>query len=92
LIGFIFSSVYWLMDVGIFLFVGAVAFSLITLPVEFNASTRAIAVLQGMGYLQGEEVNKAKAVLNAAAWTYVAAATMALSHLIRLLILRSSRD
>jgi Zn-dependent membrane protease YugP len=60
--------------------------------VEFNASSRAIAVLQGMGYLQGKEIEQAKAVLNAAAWTYVAAATMALSQLIRLLILRSSRD
>jgi Zn-dependent membrane protease YugP len=92
LVGFIFSSISWLMDVGIFFFVGAVAFSLITLPVEFNASSRAIAVLQGMGYLQGKEIEQAKAVLNAAAWTYVAAATMALSQLIRLLILRSSRD
>jgi Zn-dependent membrane protease YugP len=45
-----------------------------------------------MGYLQGKEIEQAKAVLNAAAWTYVAAATMALSQLIRLLILRSSRD
>lgn len=92
-IGFLFAnSVGWLMDVGIIVFSAAVAFSLITLPVEFNASSRALALLQQGGYLTDQELPHARAVLNAAAWTYVAAATMAVSQLIRLLILRGSRD
>jgi len=91
LIGFFFSSsIGWLMDIGIFLFGGALLFHLVTLPVELNASNRAIASLSTMGILHGEEVTYARKVLNAAAWTYIAAATMALSQLIRLLILRSS--
>lgn len=93
MIGFIFStSIGWLMDVGIVFFSAAVVFHLVTLPVEFDASRRAIGALRTMGYLRGEEVDDARKVLNAAAWTYVAAATMAISQLIRLLILRSSRD
>jgi Zn-dependent membrane protease YugP len=93
LIGFFFANTLgWLMDVGIIFFCAAVLFHLVTLPVEFNASSRAIAILQGRGYLQGHEVGAAKQVLNAAAWTYVAAATMSLMQLVRLLILRSSRD
>ncbi|TKJ41772.1 zinc metallopeptidase [candidate division LCP-89 bacterium B3_LCP] len=92
-IGFLFSnSVPWLMDVGIIFFSGAVAFSLITLPVEFNASSRALTLLREGGYLTDTELPHAKAVLNAAAWTYVAAATMAITHLVRLLILRGMRD
>lgn len=93
LIGFIFStSIGWLMDVGIIFFSAAVAFHLVTLPVELDASARAIAFLKGSGLLRGEEVTHARKVLNAAAWTYVAAATMAITQLIRLLILRSARD
>ncbi|RJP82169.1 MAG: zinc metallopeptidase [Candidatus Zixiibacteriota bacterium] len=93
LIGFLFAgSVGWLMDVGIVLFSGAVLFSLITLPVEFNASSRAMALLRESGYLSEQELPHARAVLNAAAWTYVAAATMAITQLIRLLILRGARD
>ncbi len=91
-IGFIFSSISWLMDVGILFFTFAVVFHLVTLPVEFNASNRAIALLQGRGVLHHQEVSSARKVLNAAAWTYVAAATMAIMQLVRLLILRSSRD
>ena len=93
IIGFLFAnSVGWLMDVGIIVFSVAVAFSLVTLPVEFNASSRALALLRQGGYLNDQELPHARAVLNAAAWTYVAAATMAVSQLIRLLILRGSRD
>lgn len=92
-IGFLFAgSVGWLMDVGIIFFSLAVLFSLVTLPVEFNASSRALALLREGGYLNDQEMPHARAVLNAAAWTYVAAATMAISQLIRLLVLRSSRD
>ena len=86
------SNMLWLMDVGIILFSIAVLFTLITLPVEFNASKRAIMVLEQGGYLTDDELPKAKAVLNAAAWTYVAAAATAVLILIRLLILRGSRD
>ena len=93
IIGFLFAnSVGWLMDVGIIIFSAAVVFSLLTLPVEFNASSRALALLRQGGYLNDQELPHARAVLNAAAWTYVAAATMAVSQLIRLLILRGSRD
>ncbi len=93
LIGFFFAGTWgWLMDVGIILFAGAVALSLITLPVEFNASSRALALLQEGGYLTDKEIPHARAVLNAAAWTYVAAATMAIAQLVRLLVLRGMRD
>jgi Zn-dependent membrane protease YugP len=91
-VGFIFTSFRVLMDVGIFFFAGAVLFHLVTLPVELNASSRAIKTLADGGYLVGEETHSARAVLNAAAWTYVAAATMAVMQLLRLLILRGSRD
>lgn len=92
-IGFIFSkSMGWLMDVGILLFVGAVVFTLITLPVELNASARAIRALTNGGYLATDEVDDAKKVLSAAAWTYVAATAVAVMWLLRLLILRQSRD
>src|SRR5439155_1168023 len=63
-----------LMDVGIILFLGYVVFSLITLPVEFNASHRAVAVLQGQGLVAPQEAAGVRSVLNAAALTYVAAA------------------
>ncbi|MFH1862796.1 MAG: zinc metallopeptidase [bacterium] len=93
LIGFFFANtVGWLMDVGIIFFCVAVLFSLVTLPVEFNASARAMALLREGGYLNEKELPHARAVLNAAAWTYVAAATMAISQLVRLLILRGSRN
>ncbi len=81
-----------LMDIGILLFSLAVLFSLITLPVEFNASKRAVSLLEGHGYLSGQEIAGAKRVLSAAALTYVAATTMAVLQLVRMLILRSSRD
>ena len=82
----------FLMDIGIYLFIGALAFQLITLPVEFDASRRALATLRGTGVIPEDEVRDVRKVLNAAAWTYVAAATMALSHLIRMLIMRGSND
>ncbi len=92
-IGFIFSrqgpSV--LMDIGILLFAGAVAFSLLTLPVEFNASNRALVLLREGGYLKADELSQARKVLSAAALTYVAATAMAAMQLLRLLLLRGSR-
>ena len=86
------ANITWIMDAGIILFSAAVASTLVTLPVEFNASKRAIAVLERGGYLTPDELPKAKAVLNAAAWTYVAAAATAVLTLLRLIILRGSRD
>jgi Zn-dependent membrane protease YugP len=81
-----------LMDIGILLFVGAVAFTVITLPVEFNASRRAVALLKGQGYLGPEELVGAEKVLKAAAMTYVAATATAVMQLLRLLMIRGSRD
>lgn len=79
---------------GILLFSLTVLFTLITLPVEFNASRRAMAVLESEGYLSWEELDGTKKVLNAAALTYVAAALSAILNLLRLLVLarRSDRD
>ncbi len=82
----------WLMDLGILLFTGALLFQLITLPVELNASRRAVALLEEGGYLLPEETDGAWKVLSAAAWTYVAAALVAVLQLVRLLLLRQSRD
>lgn len=92
-IGFIFSrqGPSILMDLGILLFAAAVAFSVLTLPVEFNASKRAMALLGERGYLKGKELNGARRVLNAAALTYVAATAMAAIQLFRLFLLRGSR-
>lgn len=96
IVGFFFGqSSDWgmmFMDFGIILFSFALLFSVITLPVEFNASKRAIASLVDNNLIQpGEEVG-VKKVLRAAALTYVAAALMALLNLVRLLIMRGSRD
>lgn len=76
---------------GILLFSGVVIFQLITLPVEFDASNRALNILQARGILYGDETRGAKKVLNAAAMTYVAATLMAISQLIRLIAI-SNRD
>jgi hypothetical protein len=80
-----------LMDAGIILFSVAVAFTVITLPVEFNASKRAVAMLSSSGYLSSQEISLAKKVLDAAALTYVAATAMALLQLLRLLALRGRK-
>lgn len=91
LVGLIFS---WepLLYAGIALFALAVLFALITLPVEFNASKRALAALETNGYLQpGEEMRGAKKVLSAAAMTYVASAFMAIMQLLRLLAIAGAR-
>jgi Zn-dependent membrane protease YugP len=81
----------WLMDLGILFFAGAVVFHLVTLPVEFDASKRALVQLTQHGAIAPEEVSGAKKVLDAAALTYVAAAAMAAIQLLRLLILRDNR-
>jgi len=92
-IGFIFSrqGPTILMDIGILLFALAVVFSVLTLPVEFNASKRALALLRDGGFLKKDELHEARQVLSAAALTYVAATAMAAMHLLRLFLLRGSR-
>ena len=92
LIGLIFGQgLSWLMTVGIWLFIAAVAFSIVTLPVEYDASRRALALLSQGGYVTREELPHAKEVLTAAGMTYLAATAVALTQLLRLLILRGSR-
>lgn len=82
----------WLMNVGILLFSAAVLFTLVTLPVEYNASHRAIKELTNKSILVGEELEGAKKVLNAAALTYVAAALSAVLTLLRLILISRSND
>jgi uncharacterized protein len=77
-----------LIDIGIVLYSFAVMFHLVTLPVEFNASSRALAVLEGSGALHPDEVGGARKVLSAAAMTYVAATLASVLTLVRLLVLR----
>lgn len=77
-------------NLGIALFVGAIAFHLVTLPVEFDASGRALKLIDQLGILQGQENRAAKAVLQAAAWTYVATALYSVLQLAQLLLI--SRD
>ncbi len=90
-IGFFFNNTL-IMDLGIWFFTAAVAFQFITLPVEFNASSRAIVQLSENNFLYEDEIVGAKKMLNAAAMTYVAATAVAIGQLLRLLILRNSRD
>ncbi len=84
LLGILFSLPNLVM-VGIYVFVAVVLFQLITLPVEFNASNRAMAALESGGYLTRNEAGSTRKVLNAAALTYVAATLMAILQLLRLL-------
>lgn len=90
-IGLLFSLPL-LMDIGIWFFGAALAFHLVTLPVEFNASTRAIAWLKQNLLYDHKEILGAQRVLRAAALTYVASTLMALVQFLRLIILRGSRD
>ena len=79
------------MQIGILFFAVSVVFQIVTLPVEFNASGRALHLLQEQRFLVGDEISGAKKVLSAAALTYLAAALMAVLQLVRLLVLRNSR-
>jgi len=74
-------------QIGIWMFVLAVLFQIITLPVEFNASGRAVHLLSEAGILRGQEVDQTKKVLNAAALTYVAAVAASVLQLLRLVLL-----
>lgn len=85
-------SVRPLLTLGILLFSFAVLFQLVTLPVEFNASARALKMLGSSGMLGPDEVKGAKKVLTAAALTYVAALASSILQLLRLIILAGGRD
>lgn len=89
-IGLIMQSLN-LLNLGILLFCGVLVFHLVTLPVEFDASARALRVLSDTGLLASDEISGARAVLSAAALTYVAALVMTVLQLIRLLALRNTR-
>ena len=91
LIGFFIGGGF-LVDIGILLFSAAVLFQLVTLPVEYNASHRAVKLLDSIGILRDQEVGQARKVLGAAALTYVAAAAASILQLLRLLLLFGNRD
>ena len=76
-----------LAQIGIWVFSLAVLFQVVTLPVEFNASSRAVKLLDQLGILNGQEVGQTRSVLGAAALTYVAAAAASILQLLRLVIL-----
>ena len=80
-----------LTDIGILLFAGSVAFYVITLPVEFNASNRAIKILKQNNILSAEELKGVKKVLSAAAMTYVGSALVAMANLLRLILVSKNR-
>ena len=80
-----------LISIGIILFYLAVLFQIVTLPVEYNASHRAVTLLDSTGILAGQEVGQTRKVLNAAALTYVAAAAASILQLLRLVLLFGNR-
>lgn len=88
--GFVFE-IMKLVDLGIVFFSIALLFQIVTLPVEFNASSRALYNLQDYGLIAGDEIKSSKKVLSAAALTYVAATAVSALNLIRFIILRNSR-
>ena len=90
MIGLIMGSMT-LVNIGIILFTGTLVFHLVTLPVEINASSRALKLLEQTHTLDSQELAGAKKVLTAAAWTYIAAALMSVLQLVRLLMIRNSR-
>ena len=91
LLGLVFGSFSVLIDIGILLFSAAVLFQLVTLPVEINASRRAVRLLDQEHILIGDEVGQTARVLIAAALTYVASAAASILQLLRLLILTGGR-
>ena len=90
LFGVLFGIEY-LVNIGIILFTGVLIFQIVTLPVEFNASSRALRILKENGILVGEECGLAGKVLRAAALTYVAGAITTALQLLRLLLLFGRR-
>ena len=94
LLGFLFSgeTSAFLLNLGILAFSLAVLFQIVTLPVEFNASRRAMQVLGDTGMLYGDELSAARKVLTAAALTYVAGAASAILQLLRIVLLAHRRN
>ena len=90
LIGAIFS--YKLMEIGIILLLALLAFQIITLPVEFNASSRALKELEKYKLLEDEEIKNAKSMLKAAAFTYVASMLSTLLEILRYVLIFTNRD
>ncbi len=91
LLGLLFGNV--LLRIGIILFAVTVLFQVITLPIEFNASARALDTLKSQGFMEEDDLTGTKKVLGAAAFTYVAATLVALMNLLRLILLsRNRRD
>ena len=80
-----------LVQIGLLLFSLVAVFQLVTLPVEFNASSRALATLERSGFLDGPELRGSKRVLRAAALTYVAALLVSVAQLLRLILLYGNR-
>ena len=87
LMGLFFSAARPLMTIGIILFTAAVIFQIVTLPVEFDASSRAMTLLQSNGLVIASEAKGARKVLTAAALTYVAATLMAILSLVRMVLI-----
>ncbi len=92
ILGAILGMNQMLIQIGIWVFALAVLFQLVTLPVEFNASGRALAMLGDYGMMERDEVSSCRKVLSAAALTYVAAAATAILQLLRLIMLFGRRD
>lgn len=91
-VGLLFSGNNTMLQLGILMFSATVIFQLITLPVEFNASSRALVQLQDLGIVDSGEARDSRKVLSAAAMTYVAAALTAILQLARLLLIANNRD
>ena len=79
------------MTFGMMLFTGVIIFHLVTLPIEFNASSRALTMLHSTGALSQGELVRARAVLRAVAWTYIAATMTAFTHSLRVIMLRHKK-
>ena len=95
ILGIILGGSSILIQIGIIMFSLAVLFQIVTLPVEINASSRAVRLLDEVGILSGDEIDSTKKVLTAAALTYVASAASMVLQLLRLIILfggRNNRD
>jgi hypothetical protein len=91
ILGLASSAFQALLYIGIVFFAVSVLFTLVTLPVEFNASSRALACIRNNELLTGDEYKGAKSTLQAAALTYVASAATAIAQLLRLILLANNR-
>ena len=80
-----------LFEIGIYAFLAVVLFHLVTLPVEFDASNRAISSMETLGITAGDEIKSVKQVLSSAALTYIAALAVSVANLLRVLSLRGNR-